>query len=282
MTRLRLVDTEYGASGSTLGSRSDGKYKAASFAHRLYSDYRDGFWLSYLKSLLSFLAKKKARKSKSSNAGHTPSNVLQLALEELSRVSSNTLFASDLVPLLETTTEDISVDEQCLLHFIQLLTANISKMTGNTPLETVEAMKQSVFRPLKLTTQLIVHREFRSITKDLSDAHSQGTLAQFFDSTDTSSYLAKHTMKLRQILNAEQNEIFHITGSLGTTGTNGYIGGKGGEGSAPTVEISPHTDSNFRNRNISGGTGGTGGVGVQVGGTGGTGRGPTIRVARRG
>ncbi|KAJ6537346.1 hypothetical protein DFH09DRAFT_1324210 [Mycena vulgaris] len=223
-------------------------------------------WLSYLKSLLSSLTKKKARKSKSSNAGHTPSNVLQLALEELSRVSSNTLFASDLVPLLETTTKDISVDEQCLLHFIQLLTANISKMTGNTPLETVEAMKQ----------------EFRSITKDLSDAHSQGTLAQFFDSTDTSSYLAKHTMKLRQILNAEQNEIFHITGSLGTTGNNGYIGGKGGEGSAPTVEISPHTDSNFRNRNISGGTGGTGGVGVQVGGTGGTGRGPTIRVARRG
>ncbi|KAJ6628405.1 hypothetical protein B0H10DRAFT_1991245 [Mycena sp. CBHHK59/15] len=239
-------------------------------------------------------------------------NMLKFALKTLSSVSSNIPFGSMLSsiidPLLDITDriEQTSANTQGLIELaarIELLTPIISEMAKDKPKQgrvVVEALKWSA-------TYLL---ELQSMTKDLSDASSQGKLDQFFNSTDNASSLEKHNATLAQmiadstlvtvpevlqslqdlerskllqssppIVTKGQIEMGDITGGLGGTGGNARIGGEGGDGEGPKLDMSP--EEHWKIGNISGGTGGTGGIGVDVGGKGGTGKAPVISVLRR-
>ncbi|KAJ6610769.1 hypothetical protein B0H10DRAFT_2058953 [Mycena sp. CBHHK59/15] len=210
-------------------------------------------------------------------------NMLKFALKTLSSVSSNIPFGSMLSsiidPLLDITDriEQTSANTQGLIELaarIELLTPIISEMAKDKPKQgrvVVEALKW----------------ELQSMTKDLSDASSQGKLDQFFNSTDNASSLEKHNATLAQMIADSTlvtvpevlQSLQDLEGGLGGTGGNARIGGEGGDGEGPKLDMSP--EEHWKIGNISGGTGGTGGIGVDVGGKGGTGKAPVISVLRR-
>ncbi|KAJ6511825.1 hypothetical protein DFH09DRAFT_1197621 [Mycena vulgaris] len=230
----------------------------------------------------------------SSETPQTARNALILALTTLSYVSSNIPFASILSsvidPLLDITNriDQVSTNERGLLELtarIKLLTPIVSEITGDTPEGStgiVKALKQ----------------ELELITKDLTEANSQGKLARFFNSTDNASSIASHNTKLAQIIadstfvgvqevlkslrKVEQSQLVEmgdIAGGFGGMGGSGYIGGDGGEGEGPNL-LDFHAADRMKFGDISGGTGGTGGAGVWVGGKGGTGKAPVFSTRR--
>ncbi|KAJ7504840.1 hypothetical protein B0H11DRAFT_2273094 [Mycena galericulata] len=217
--------------------------------------------------------------SRGSEATHTAINVLKLALTTLSAVSSNIPLAGVLSgvidPLLAIADriQQTSDNQKGLVELsarIELLAPVLSETGHNRRIQgqLVEAL----------------NRELYSIKEDLDAASSRGTLAQFFNSEDNSSSLAKHNATLTQMIadstfatvnevlknvqalewkfsqspptvGAEGiNEMGNITGGLGGTGGHARTGGQGGEGDGPQLDIS--AQERWKIGDISGGTGG--------------------------
>ncbi|KAJ7502692.1 hypothetical protein B0H11DRAFT_2188470 [Mycena galericulata] len=251
--------------------------------------------------------------SRGSEATHTAINVLKLALTTLSAVSSNIPLAGVLSgvidPLLAIADriQQTSDNQKGLVELsarIELLAPVLSETGNNRRIQgqLVEALN-------RLLERRVLYRELYSIKEDLDAASSRGTLAQFFNSEDNSSSLAKHNATLTQMIadstfstvnevlknvqalewkfsqsppavGAEGiNEMGNITGGLGGTGGHARTGGQGGEGDGPQLDIS--AQERWKIGDISGGTGGGGGTGIDVGGKGGTGKAPVIRISRR-
>ncbi|KAJ7450639.1 hypothetical protein FB451DRAFT_1410327 [Mycena latifolia] len=242
-------------------------------------------------------------------------NVLTATLRTLSSVSSNVPFgslSSVIEPLLDITgcNQQVSANAQGLTELaarIELITPIVSDMATNKP-EEGRAFVESL------------RRELESIMKDLSDAHAQGKLEQFFNSAGDASSLAKHNMTLAQMIadstlvtiqdilktlhdiehSKLQESPHELKGAIsqvrilfqqshtlynplaGGLGSMGVSGRVGGEGGeGEGPELELTLDEHLKVGNISGGTGGTGGAGIEVGGKGGSGKAPIIRVQRR-
>ncbi|KAJ7875284.1 hypothetical protein B0H14DRAFT_3859489 [Mycena olivaceomarginata] len=221
----------------------------------------------------------------------TASNVLDLALRTLSRITSGIPLGGALSGIIESLLEitgridQTSVNAQGLVQ----LAARIERITPivNDMARTNPVMGQTIVQELQ--------RELASMTQDLKDASSNGKLNQFFNSADNASALERHNMALAKLIAdftlVTVNEVLSslreieativlgdLKGELGSPGDYAHIGGKGGEGEGPHLEMDP--DERYRIGNISGGTGGNGGNGLEVGGKGGTGKGPTIMLRR--
>ncbi|KAJ7113616.1 hypothetical protein C8R44DRAFT_930325 [Mycena epipterygia] len=231
---------------------------------------------------------------------HTTRNALKLALTTLSSVSSNiplgAMLSSIINPLLaimdrieQTCANKQGLDE--LAARMQLLTPIVSEMATNKPREGKRIIEG-------------LERELESIKNDLEDASQRGTLDQFFNSTENTSSLAKHSMILAQmiadstlvtvheVLKTLQDIQFEHSTLLQSPPP---IPAESG----PLTSISEIFDMETRERielgditgglggtggsakiggeGGEGGIGGTGGEGIEIGGKGGTGKAPIIR-----